>query len=203
MSFTLTTTFDDCFEFKDKAFTVDMSFDNILLLFEMFDDEGLYEDEKVYVALQMLINEFDNLEFDTHEEAYELFKYVLNEFLDIDLDKQSESEEKQVKMYDFVKDAELIYASFFAVYKLDLFNLKGNLHWRKFEVLLTHLDDNSPFKQVIGYRTMKIPSEKEASKEYRDHVRKMKEIYNLDDSDPEENIENAFNALSHAFKGGG
>lgn len=195
MSFTLTTSFDeDYFEFNEKTFHVDMTFDNILLLFEMFDDEELYEHEKVFIALQLLIDEYDDLLISSFEETFELFKYVMKEFLDINLDEKAEN---QTKFMDYVKDAELIYASFFAVYKLDLFELRGKLHWRKFQALLTHLDDNSPFKQVIGYRTMKTPSEKESSKEYRQHVIKMKQIYALENK----NADEVFDALAHTFKG--
>jgi hypothetical protein len=196
--FTLTTEFDDTFKFKEKVCQVDVSFDNILLLFEMFDDEEIEEYEKIFLALQMLVNEYDELEFDSYEEVYELFKYVMLEFLDIDLENRNEDGESRVKMYDFQKDAELIYASFFAVYKLDLFELKGELHWKKFQALLTHLDDNSPFKQVIGYRVMKVPSEKEASKDYISHVRKMKQMYSLEE-DPQD-ATSVFDSLANTFK---
>ncbi|WP_338788814.1 Gp15 family bacteriophage protein [Metabacillus sp. FJAT-53654] len=200
MSFTLTTEFYDCFDFKGKVYNVDMSFDNILLLFEMFDDGDLYEHEKVYFALQMLIEEYNELDLESHEESFELFKYLLNEFLEIDLDKKSESGEVQVKKFDYQKDATLIYASFFAVYRMDLFELKGMLHWRKFEALLLHLDDNSPFKKVVGYRTMKIPSEKQIGKEHRNHLVKMQQLYSIDERKPEERMNSAFDALSHTFK---
>jgi Bacteriophage Gp15 protein len=136
------------------------------------------------------------LVIDSHEEAFELFKYLLREFLDIDLEKKNESGE--VNKYDFVKDAELIYASFFAVYKLDLFELQGKLHWRKFEALLLHLDDNSPFKQIIGYRTMKIPTEKQASKEYIQHVRKMQQLYSLEDGPKD--VTYVFDSISSTLK---
>jgi Bacteriophage Gp15 protein len=196
MTFKLTDTFDnDCFEYEGKVFHVDMAFDNILRLFEMFDDESFFEWEKILLALEILIVEYDELKDKPYEELFELFKYVMKEFLEIDLDKPAE---KQKKIMDYKKDAELIYASFFAVYKIDLFELHGKLHWKKFQALLTHLDDNSPFKQVIGYRTMKVPSEKQASKEYIQHVRKMKQLYALEDE--KSNIDAVFDALAQTFK---
>jgi hypothetical protein len=199
MGFTLTTSLEeDCFEYRGAIYHVDMSFDNILLLFEMFDDKELEEYEKIFLALQLLINEYAELDIESYEEAYELFKYVLLEFLEIDLESKSEDGEAQVKMCDYQKDAELIYASFFAVYKLDLFELKGKLHWKKFQALLTHLDDNSPFKQVIGYRVMKVPSEKEASKEYRQHVLKMKQLYSLEEGP--QDATSLFDSLASTLK---
>ncbi|MBU8773183.1 Gp15 family bacteriophage protein [Cytobacillus oceanisediminis] len=199
MSFTLTMSFDEGqFEYKEKVYTVDMAFDNILLFLEMFDEKELEFVEKIFLGLQLLINEYDELNFESLEEAYEMFKYVLREFLGFDLDEKNEDGETQIKTYDYSKDAELIYASFFAVYKLDLFDLKGQLHWRKFQALLNNLDDNSPFKQVIGYRVMKVPSEKEASRDYISHVRKMKEIYSLEDGPRD--VTSVFDSLANSFK---
>lgn len=195
MTFKLTDTFDDCFEYEDKVFHVDMTFDNILRMFELFDDKSISEWEKVLWGLEILIVEYDELREKSFEEQFELFKFVLREFLDIDLDQPPE---QQRKIMDYQKDAELIYASFFAAYKVDLFEMHGKLHWKKFQALLTHLPDDSKFKEVIGYRTMKIPSANQVSKEYRDHVIKMKQLYSLEDESS--NIDAVFDALAQTFK---
>jgi uncharacterized protein YifE (UPF0438 family) len=201
MSFTLTSTFDDDrFEYEGKVFHVDMSFDNILRLFEMFDDKSIPEWEKILWALEILIIEYDELREKPFEVQFELFKYVMKEFLEIDLDMPTE---KQKKIMDYKKDAELIYASFFAVYKIDLFEMHGKLHWKKFQALLTHLPDDSKFKEVIGYRTMKIPSADKVNKEYRDHVLKMKRLYALEDEQQkQQNIDDVFDSLARIFKAG-
>lgn len=190
--------FDDCFEYHSKVIHVDMAFDNILLLFELFEDKDIEEWEKVFIALQLLIDEIEEVEIEAYEEAFELFKYVMKEFLHIDLEEKDPDGNTQVKTFDFKKDADLIYASFFAVYKMDLFELKGKLHWQKFRALLAHLDDNSPFKQVINYRVMKVPSEKEASKEYIQHVRKMKQRYSLEEGPQDATA--IFDSLASTFK---
>src|SRR5690606_37965837 len=120
MTFKLTDTFEDQFEYEGKIFHVDMAFDNILRLFELFDDKSISEWEKVLWGLEILIVEYDELREKSFEEQFELFKFVLREFLDIDLDQPPE-QEQQKKIMDYTKDAELIYASFFAAYKIDLF----------------------------------------------------------------------------------
>ena len=196
MTFKLTDTFDDHFEYEGKAFHVDMAFDNILRLFELFDDKSIPEWEKVLWGLEILIVEYDELKEKPFEEQFELFKFVLREFLDIDLDQPPE---QQKKVMDYTKDAELIYASFFAAYKIDLFEMHGKLHWKKFQALLTHLPDDSKFKEVVGYRTMKIPSANKVTKEYRDHVIRMKQLYALEDEGS--NIDDVFDALAQTFKG--
>ena len=198
MTFKLTDTFDDQFEYEDKIFHVDMAFDNILRLFELFDDKSIPEWEKILWGLEILIVEYDELREKPFEEQFELFKFVLREFLDIDLDQPLEQSEPQKKIMDYTKDAELIYASFFAVYKIDLFEMHGKLHWKKFQALLTYLPDNSKFKEVVGYRTMKIPSANKVTKEYRNHVIRMKQLYALEDEGS--NIDGVFDALAQTFK---
>lgn len=220
MSFLLTDTFDDSFEYKDQIYNVDMTFDNILLLFDVFDDELLFEVEKIDLALEMLVIEYEELPtFDTFEEMNELFKYIMREFLGVDLDKQeeqkkekqtedsevsNENEEDKVKFFDYKKDAEIIYASFRSVYGIDLFEQQGVLHWNKFSALLSHIDDESKFKQVIGYRTVKIPTGKHVDKDYVAHLRKMKEIYSLEekmsDEKRRERNNQAFDMMANALK---
>jgi hypothetical protein len=203
MTFALTETFDDdCFEYEGLVFHIDMAFDNILRLFEMFADDDFHGWEKILLALQILLYEYDELKGYPFEAQNAVFQYVMKEFLEIDLNKP---QEKQKKFMDFQKDAELIYASFFAVYKMDLFQLHGKLHWKKFRALLTQLDDESKFKQAVGYRTMKVPSGKGVTQEQIDQIQKMKRAYALEQSEEEqeENIKNTFDTLASAFKKGG
>jgi hypothetical protein len=178
MSFLLTSEFDDCFTWNNSVYQVDMNFNNILKMFEMFDDEFLLEYEKPFIAIEMLIGE---VTFESYEEGMALYKYLMNEFLDINLDEDVDGD--TVKMFDYKKDAEIIYASFYSVYRMDLFEMHDKLHWKKFRALLNNLDDESKLKQVIGIRTMKVPGTDESSQEYRDHIIKMKGIYSLDETE--------------------
>jgi hypothetical protein len=217
MSFKLTSTFDqDCFEFEDNTLNLDMSFDNILLLFEMFDDEDLSGSDKILIALNMLIYECEEYLAEKDFEVLKaLFKYIMKEFLEIDIDKDEEDqpdtgeqndEEKEqpvTKFLDYVKDAPIIYSSFLASYGMDLFECQGKLHWQKFKALLTHLPDESKLKQVIGYRTAKIPTGKHVDQEAVKRLRKLKSIYSLDDKPREQTIQArnaAFDSLSQVMK---
>lgn len=210
--FQLTTIFDkekDSFEFQGNILYLDMSFDNILRLFELFTDDNIPSFEKVLIALEMLIYEYEIIEELEFREQFEIYNFILKEFLHIDIDKKEtgESEESAApskKTMDFVKDAELIYASFLSEYQIDLFQEQDKLHWDKFSALLSNLGDNTAFKQIVSYRTMKVPSAKEASEEYRNHVQKMKRIYSLEDeTEQAENLENTLDSIASTFKGGG
>lgn len=205
----LTDEFNDVFKWNGILYHVNLNFDNVLLLFEMFNDNLILRYEKPLYAVEMLIEE--EIEISSYEEAISLFNFLLKEFLGIDTDgdnnKNSEGNKDmpKKKIFDYNKDAGLIYASFLSCYGIDLFEMKGKLHWNKFVTLVNHLDDNSKLKQVIGFREMKIPNSKEASKEYIDHVRKMKRVYSLEDEDNiisnKQSINNALNVVSAALKG--
>jgi hypothetical protein len=191
----LTETFNDYFTFKNKKYKVDMTYDNILRLFEMFNDGLISKVEKPIIAVKMLV---DNLELNSYEQYIDLFKFLMQEFLSVDVD--SANKDEQPKFYDWDKDADIIYASFYAEYKIDLIDMQGVLHWKKFIALLNYLDDESKFKQVVGIRSMKVPSTQEASQDYIDHIRKMKELYSLEDTTNEQNINSVFDNLALAFK---
>lgn len=196
MSFLLTSDFEDSFMYNGETYHVNMAFDNILLLFEMFEDELIQKVEKPLIAIQMLLKE--DIHLQSYQESSELLRFIMKEFLELDIDKKSESAEPPP--YDFKKDAELIYASFYSVYKMDLFEQRGKLHWKKFLALLINLDDDSKFKHIVSIRKMKVPSSKEASQEYRDHIIKMKQIYSLDERSTEEKVNDQLSDFAKTLK---
>lgn len=215
MSLKLTSTFDDSFEFEGNTLNLDLSFDNVLLMFEMLDDDDLDDAEKMLMALNMLIYECEEYLSETDFEVLRgLFKYVMKEFLEIEVDKEEEEEEvspgeqmdgesdKPIKFMDYQKDAGIIYASFMAAYKIDLFECQGKLHWTKFKELITHLPDDSKLKQVISYRTTKIPTGNKVDQEAVKHLRKMKRIYALEPErvQTKEERNQAFDKLAEALK---
>lgn len=199
---------DNSFKFKGKTFNCDMAFDNVLNFFALLNDKSLSDDEKIFIAIEILVIESADLEIDSYEEQYALFKYLLKHFIDIDLDEKKEkgdndmNDEGQpsVKSFDYQKDAELIFASFYRAYRIDLFKEQGKLHWKKFTALLINLDDDTAFKKVIGYRMMKIPTTKEASNEYISHIRQMKNKYSLDERPAEERINDTLTSFAKNLK---
>ena len=198
MSF-LTEEIEDFFKINGEIYHLNLAFDNVLLLLEMFNDDSILEEKRIFLALEMLIVEYDQLQLESMEQVYTLYKYIMKESLGYDLDKNQESD--KVKSYDFQKDAELIFASFFAAYNMDLIEQKGKLHWKKFIALLSNLDEKTAFKKVVNIRTMKIPKANDHNKDDVAQLRKAKEVYSLDNRPAEEKINDTFNAVAHAFKG--
>lgn len=199
--FSLTNVFEDSFDYEDLELHVDMSFDNILRIFELSEDETFPAYEKVLLVLEMLIIEYELIQDVEHLEQFEIYEYLMEEFLGLSTkNKDGEDKKPSKRVMDFRKDAGPIYASFLSEYGIDLFERQGKLHWDKFSELLRELGDKTAFKQIVKYRTMKVPSAKEASKEYRDHVQKLKRTYSLeDDTGKQESMENTLDTIASTF----
>ena len=96
-------------------------------------------------------------------------------------------------VFDFVFDAELIYAAFWQQYRINLNAVK--LHWWEFKALFTGLTADTRFVTVMGYRQTDLNSIKD--KKERKFYRDMKRLYKLPDRRSEEEKEADFNdALS-------
>lgn len=141
--FRLTDDFDDVFEYEGKPLFVQLAFDNVLRMLDMLQDSLFTDAEKIEIALEILVNPYERIERKSIDEKFALFSFIMKEFLDIDLNAEEEpadaqeqepqqEEQASRKVYDFVQDAGIIYASFFRAYNLDLFEQQGKLHWKKF-----------------------------------------------------------------------
>lgn len=200
----LTEQYDDCFEYEGKIFNLDMAFDNILKVFEMLEDDLFKDDEKLFIFLQMMIFNSDDLVEDlTIEELIEIMSFIYESFIKGE-QKQSGNNADPVPVMDFKQDSGLIYSSFLMCYNMDLYEYHGKLHWNKFRELLTNLDEKTPFMKAVGFRQMKIPTSKDVSQEYKDYVRNMKRHYALEvEVKPEsynDSLKQTFNALKAIAK---
>ncbi|MDF9296109.1 Gp15 family bacteriophage protein [Geobacillus stearothermophilus] len=178
--FSLTSTFDDEFEYKGAVIRLNLAFDNVLRVFELLEDDTFYDWEKVDIALEILVDNYEDIEDLPINEKFEMYAYIFKEFLDIDFSKARENGIVK-KVFDFKKDAGLIYASFLSAYGMDLFEQQGKLHWQKFIQLLTNLGKDTVFKEVVNIRQMKVPPPDKYNREYREYVLKMKRLYRLED----------------------
>ena len=190
----------------DKEYTLDLSFDNVLKMFEMMRDEDIPEYVKPHFAIRMLISK--SLEGETREEkakafndAFEdysieelskVFKSVFEEHISLadvknnhveyDLAgnpmKTTASNGKQEQSpYDIRFDGDYIYASFLQAYGIDLFDVQGKLHWKKFNALLSGLPEGTKFMEVIKIRKWK--PQKGDSAEYKEEMRRLQKDYAL------------------------
>lgn len=174
----------------DKEFPLNLSFDNILRLFEMWRDEDVPEFVKPHFGIRILTGE--TLEDFTVEEMSEVFNEVFEKHISLstvednhveyDLAgnpmKTTASNGKQEQApYDIRYDGDYIYASFLQAYGIDLFDVQGKLHWKKFNALLSGLPEGTKFMEVIKIRKWK--PQKGDSAEYKEEMRRLQKDYAL------------------------
>lgn len=174
----------------DKEFPLNLSFDNVLRLFEMWRDKDVPEFVKPHFGIRILTGE--TLEDFTVEEMSEVFNEVFEEHISLstvednhveyDLAgnpmKTTASNGKQEQApYDIRYDGDYIYASFLQAYGIDLFDVQGELHWKKFNALLSGLPEGTKFMEVIKIRKWK--PQKGDSAEYKEEMRRLQKDYAL------------------------
>lgn len=174
----------------DEEFPLNLSFDNVLRLFEMWRDEDVPEFVKPHFGIRILTGE--TLEEFTVEEMSEVFNDVFEEHISlstvednhIEYDlagnpmKTTASNSKQEQApYDIRYDGDYIYASFLQAYGIDLFDVQGELHWKKFNALLSGLPEGTKFMEVIKIRKWK--PQKGDSAEYKEEMRRLQKDYAL------------------------
>lgn len=183
--FNLAYPIDDTAEIDGITYEIDMSFDNILRLFDLIEDKGIRDDIKVEIGLLMLINDtLDNCDIEEKAKIFiEIFKNAIGteeekQPVDIEGNPMPVASQENKKVYDLAQDAEYIYASFMSDYHIDLFEQQGKMHWHKFKALLNGLTDKSKFMRVVEIRQAETPKGKGMQKE-REQLRKLKEHYAL------------------------
>lgn len=196
----------DELEYNGGILVLDMSFDNVLRLYELLNDDYASNEAKVVYGLRLLVDNYDFIEDEDMLMKYELFKFIMEKFVGDSIEekqeespekgkgKQSESDNVSKKSFDFEVDAERIFASFMMDYKIDLIHLQGKLHWKKFIALFNGLSDDSPFKKVVNIREMKVPAPNKYNTDERAEIIRLKERYKLDND-----IKDKINSLSTAF----
>lgn len=204
---------DDKLVIDDKEYLLNLSFDNVLKMFEMLRDEDIPEYVKPHFAIRMLISQSlegetreerakafnDTFEDFSIEEMSEVFKSVFEEHISLSdvednhveydlagnpMKTTASDDTKQRAPYDIRCDGDYIYSSFVQAYNMDLFDMQGKLHWRKFNALLSGLPEGTKLMEVIKIRKWK--PQKGDSTEYKEEMRKLQKDYALPYEDIEE-----------------
>lgn len=178
------------FVYKGKEYTIDLSFNRVLDVFDVLKDEFFRYYEKADTALKILLED----EWEP-ELTLELWEYIFENFIT--------TKEKEVIEYDLLgnplppkenevgkakisieQDAELIYASFKQAYNINLFEEHGKLHWHEFRALLNGLPSNTSIQEIVRIREYK--PNKHDPPEYKEQMLKLQKRYALHDEEPEE-----------------
>nr|DAE98567.1 MAG TPA: hypothetical protein [Caudoviricetes sp.] len=178
----------------EDVYPMNISFNKVLKVIELINDDDIEEIYKPYLAIQ-IFTDVDFTQALTPEQAMAIFKMIFEEHIRVipakdtapvlDLagnpikskirsKSQSESTER---LFSLKYDAEYIYSSFFQAYGIDLIDAQNSLHWKKFNALLNGLPSDTKFSEVLKIRSYK--PQKGDSKQYKESMRKLKKEYAL------------------------
>ena len=194
------------YEINNKTIELDLSFDNVLDVLDVLNDETLEEFDKLNLCcdllianIEMYIEESDSdedeikksIELNTDEKS-ELYLYVKDTYIEIGEENFIERDilgnpmpDQSEKTIDFEKDAKFIFASFFAL-GINLYDQQGKLTWMEFQALMNALPDDSIMSKIINIRNYK-PQAGE-SPEYKEQMFKLQKKYSLTEGEEDEDV---------------
>ena len=203
--FNLSRRFRDELVLDDTSYPLDLSFDNVLRLFDMIHDDYIPVIAKPIFALKILLKTstdgekqatdslLERLDIETALEIYKriseehvVIKSSRGEVKEYDLagnliertpiDDDEEEDEKE-PLFSLKYDGVYIYSSFLQAYNIDLIEAQGKLHWQKFNALLNGLPSNTKFAEVLKIRSWE--PQKDDTQEYISSMRKLQTEYAL------------------------
>lgn len=184
------------FEYKGVNFCIDLSFNNILSVFEILGDEDLSKIDKLYISLYYLTGESgfksytDDSNMITDESIKsnsKLLNAIFEHYLKSDKADYVETDiagnplpqvEEKERNFSFIHDASFIYASFIQAYRINLYEQHDKMSWKEFMALFDGLPNDTKIMRVIEIRTAKIPTGK-GTEEQAKELRKAKRFYAL------------------------
>lgn len=177
----------------DVTYPLNLSFNKVLRMFDMWEDDEVPDYVKPHFALRILTGEkFEQL---TAQEAMDVFEQVFDEHIQIkkaieevpeyDLagnvmkPVKAGTSTKKKRVYSLKYDGEYIYASFMQAYKIDLFEQQNKLHWKKFNAFLAGLPEGTKLIEVIKIRSYE--PQKGDTQRHIDEMKELQEEYRLPD----------------------
>lgn len=172
--------------FDGKTYHLDLAFDTVLQYLQLSSDDELSKEEKAEYAIDLFL---DEQELPDDPKFYELVFKAVNEEITSDpygnnMPNSNPFGLAPVKYFDYVQDAEAIFASFMREYHINLLKQRGKMHWREFKALFDGLSENSYMQRIISIRQRDL-SEVDDSK-MRQQLTEAKSYYALDEPQKEE-----------------
>lgn len=169
------------FVFDGNEYEIDMAFDNILDVLDVFNEKSLRVHEMASICLPLLVGDEVVPTIDLWNHVYENFIHEDNSD-QIEYDRQGNPmpiQKEAKKLYDFEKDAAYIYSSFRQVYDINLFREHGKLHWHEFKTLLSSLPADAIMSQIVMIRLWE--PKKGDDPQYKSDMYDLQKVYALED----------------------
>lgn len=169
----LTEPIEDIVRIGRRKYCINAAFDVVL------DVQRLYREElpdvvKLNQALKMFgIGKPEKIELQIRADLLnDIYKNCVNT-------KQRPSVKQQLPVFDFEEDAEYIYASFMLDYGIDLIDVQGQLHWKKFIALFQGLSESTKIREVMKIRSMEVPRYDGHNQKQIQEIQELKSYYVL------------------------
>lgn len=159
--------------FGGKQYTINYSFDNILVITKLLKDPRITPSLKYTTIYELLevdpgVKKGEIIQFVNHTLTKYIFKGA-----------KSSGDRSETPSFDFIVDGAHIYVSFLQEYGIDLYNERGKMHFEIFKALFEDLGPDTAIKRIIHIRTCKIPAANKHNREEINNLKQLKLKYSL------------------------
>lgn len=162
------------FTYNGKKYKLNLAFDNIINMFDLFKTDILIGGEITQFVLEMLIVNPIGV-------GYDAVDMIFNDYINI----SKKSNDNSTRVLDYKQDGMYIYSSFMADYGIDLFEQQGKLHWWKFVSLLSGLSEKAKMREIMSIRSRPLPEPNKYNQKEIANLIELKQYYALDISQDE------------------
>lgn len=174
--------------YNGRKIRLDMSFGNILRVYDVFKDDFLTDSEKAEFALALLVK---NRKLPDIRALDVIFREQIETY--------GKKSTNNLRVVDFRQDSAYIYSSFLMDYGIDLTEQYDKLHWQKFIALFQGLSEHTKMREVMSIRARPVPKPDKYNQEYIRSLMELKAYYALDISQ-EEREKNFQSGLKNMFE---
>lgn len=154
----LTEPLKSSYTYQGKEYQIDLSFDNVIRMYNLLEDDTFQDAEKIVIAFEMFFCfEPKDAEF-AMKAIDEITSYISKSAYGNDPVENDvvSSEVNTHKLFSYTQDAGAIYASFKQQYNIDLIAEQGKMHWDVFKALFDGLDENTYFRKILDIRRKNV-----------------------------------------------
>lgn len=170
MKFDLTKPLPTRVSFKDRNYALDLSFANVMKIYDLMKCDELISEEKCALMLAVLVKE--------KNPPPELLDIIFKDFISIS--SRRSCKDSGMRTVDFKQDGIYIYSSFMHDYGIDLIKERRRLHWQKFIALFSGLSECTKIREIMKIRSMEIPERNKHNGKFIADLIELKQYYALD-----------------------
>ena len=162
--------------FKGRRYKLNLSYDTVLLVQQLYGDERLDNGDKITQALKLMVKIRFKVWLLGDIDRAKLLEEITKKHIAPTRRVQSAG---GPKLMDFRYDGGYIYSSFQQAYGLDLTAECGRMSWQKFIDLLDGLPDKTKIKEVMRIRVMELPEPTRTNRKEIQNILRLKSYYAL------------------------